>query len=209
MKRIGLTQRVELAADYNERRDCLDQRWSVLMTHLGYLPIPLVNAINDIDVYLSAMHLDGVILTGGNDLAELPGSMNIAPERDYFEHALLNVCISQNLPVLGVCRGMQMIASFFGGVINRVEGHSRTRHTVVLEPNAPWRQPFEVNSFHNFAVVDIHDSMEVLARAHDGTIEALHHRFYPIAGIMWHPERESQFAEQDLMFLLQQFEVQQ
>src|SRR3989442_2968030 len=130
MKRIGWTQRVELAADFNEHRDCLDQRWSVLMAHLGYLPIPLVNAINDIEIYLSAMHLDGVILTGGNDLAELPGSMNIAPERDYFEHTLLNVCISQNLPVLGVCRGMQVIASFFGGVINRVEERIRSRHTL-------------------------------------------------------------------------------
>jgi len=38
-------------------------------------------------------------------------------------------------------------------------------------------------------------------------IEALHHRYYRVAGVMWYPERESQFAEQDLMFLLQQFEV--
>jgi putative glutamine amidotransferase len=69
MRRIGITQRVEVVEDYEERRDCLDQRWGPLLRSMGLLPIPLCNRIDDVAGYVSALDLDGFLLTGGNDIA--------------------------------------------------------------------------------------------------------------------------------------------
>ena len=91
-KRIGLTQRVEVVPGYGERRDCLDQRWAGLMIGLGFCPIPLSNDVLDVPAYLEALQMDGVVLTGGNDLVEAAGSERTAPERDRFEHLLLDFC---------------------------------------------------------------------------------------------------------------------
>ena len=107
MKRIGLTQRVEVVTGYGERRDCLDQNWAVLLVSLGYCPVPLANCVQEVGPYVDELGLDGVILTGGNNLLEPEKGGAIAPERDRFEHMLLDVCASWRLPVLGVCRGAQ------------------------------------------------------------------------------------------------------
>ena len=65
---IGITQRVVTIEEICERRDTLDQRWTSLMTGLGFTPIPLPNMLRDINAYLRDIRLDGVVLTGGDDI---------------------------------------------------------------------------------------------------------------------------------------------
>ena len=67
--RIGITQRVDLIADYEETRDSLDQRWSELIEFLGAKALPIPNKIKDINLWLDEMRCDGFILSGGNDLS--------------------------------------------------------------------------------------------------------------------------------------------
>jgi putative glutamine amidotransferase len=195
--KIGLTQRVEEFAAVGERRDCLDQAWSELLVPLGYLPAPLPNAIADeegVDALVTALGLDGVILTGGNDLADAPGARNAAPERDRFERLLIDVCGRRNLPVLGVCRGLQLLVCHAGGTLVMTRGHAGTRHALRADGGGamPLSDREEVNSYHDFALDpgSLGRDFEAVARAADGSVEAIVHRRLPIWGIMWHPERE-------------------
>lgn len=205
MKRIGLTQRVDTVPDYGERRDCLDQRWAGLLLSLGYCPVPLANNVADVPLYIATLGLDGVILTGGNDLCEAEGGTDVAPERDRFEHRLLDLCESRQLPVLGVCRGLQLMNVHFGGRLQAVKGHVNHRHRVGLDARAfgGCQMSPQVNSYHGFAIGESGRSprLRPLARAEDGTVEAAAHVDLPHFGIMWHPEREESLAGHDLWII--------
>ena len=126
MKRIGLTQRVEVAAETGERRDALDQAWAPLVTGMGFVPVPLPNRTSNISAAIDNLQLGGIIMTGGNDLGHLPHAHNTAPERDELEHHLLDLCAERGIPVLGVCRGLQMIACHYGGELSPLHGHVAT-----------------------------------------------------------------------------------
>jgi putative glutamine amidotransferase len=194
MKRIGLTQRVDAYPDRGERRDALDQAWIALLQELGYLPVLLPNLFDDARSYLDTLSVEGVILTGGNDLPEAPGSAADAPERDQFEHSLLDVCAATGRPVLGVCRGLQLAIVHHGGDLVAFEGHVATRHRLLVRPDVhePLRAREVVNSFHRFGVSsdNLDEQWHVLGTADDGTVEAIRHRDHPLWGIMWHPERD-------------------
>jgi len=209
MKRIGLTQRVDVAAGHGERRDGLDQKWAGLLLGLGYCPVPLANDVQDVGEYLAALSLDGVVLTGGNDLVEAEGASDVAPERDRFEHLLLDLFTAQRLPVLGVCRGLQLMAVYYGGGLKRVAGHVAQRHTVALDSRFFEDCPtsIEVNSFHQFAIDEsgLSSQLKAIAWAKDGTIEAVVHEELPQFGVMWHPEREAFLAGHDLLMIRRVF----
>ncbi|MCA9691579.1 MAG: gamma-glutamyl-gamma-aminobutyrate hydrolase family protein [Myxococcales bacterium] len=196
--RIGLTQRVEVVASYGERRDCLDQEWTTLLEALELTPVPLANRLREPARAIEALGLDGIIFTGGNDLAFLPGATNAAPERDALEAAALDHCLARGLPALGVCRGMQRVVTHLGGALVEVTGHVATRHAI-SRIAAPTRRDVPavddrdaVNSFHNFGVREgeLGPALEALALAPDGTVEALAHRDAPLLAVMWHPERD-------------------
>lgn len=203
MTRIGLSQRVEEVEAYEERRDCLDQRWAPLVESFGLDPVPLFNRIEDVSGYVDRLELDGIVLTGGNDFAHLEGGTNVAPERDRFERTLLEVALEGDIPVLGVCRGMQLLTLHFGGSLRTVEGHVAEDHVLEVNPNATILedapQNVTVNSYHGYGIDegDLGDGLCVCGRAPDGTIEWIEHERYPVTGIMWHPERESPSSKLD------------
>ncbi len=196
MFKIGLTQRVEVLPDRGERRDCLDQAWTHLLADNGFVPVPLPNRIDDVAILFDRIGLDGIIFTGGNDLAHLPGATHAAPERDAFERRLLQICTVRNIPVLGVCRGMQMLVDYYGGTITAVDHHVARRHGIVVqsESDAILMGREAVNSFHRYGVQagGIPDDLRILAIAPDGTVEAVAHRRLPQWALMWHPERVPQ-----------------
>lgn len=204
MKRIGLTQRVEEVPGYRERRDCLDQEWVNLLSPLGYLPIPLPNQIIDVDRFVTALQLDGVILTGGNDLCGMEGGSNFAPERDEFEHLLLDVCAKRELPVLGVCRGLQLMNVHYGGSIAPVHGHVNQSHQLSLAQDFfGGSGSAQVNSYHQFGFGESGRAsvFKALAWADDGSIEAVVHEALPQFGIMWHPERDGSPSREDQLII--------
>ncbi|RMD91718.1 MAG: glutamine amidotransferase [Calditrichaeota bacterium] len=193
MLKIGLTQRVKILPERSERWDCLDQAWTRLLYTNGFFPIPLPNLIEDVETYILELKLDGVILTGGNDLSHFNGAKNKAPERDVFEYRLLETCTKLDIPVLGVCRGMQIINDHYGGEIIPIEQHVATFHGLTVHSRnlLPLTDRKIVNSFHAFGMreQDLGNELQIIATAPDGIVEAISHKKLKQWGIMWHPER--------------------
>ena len=189
---LAVSQRVDVYLKRRERRDALDQRLIEFLTMSGKDIIPIPNVLvklDRIERWLKSLQLTGVVLSGGNDIG-------VCQERDDTENALISYAIDKHLPVLGICRGMQMIASYFGGQVKTIEGHIGTRHKVfgVIEG--------EVNSFHSQGLKDLPNGFDALARSIDGDLEAIRHKTLQIEGWMWHPEREPNFHRRDIERLM-------
>ncbi len=198
MKRIGITQRVEVIEAYNERRDCLDQAWERLFAHFKIDLIPIPNTPSNVVGWAQRQKLEGLLLSGGNDLAHLANTSNPAPERDASEKALLHWAENNKLPVLGVCRGMQIMNWYLGGTLSKLQGHEACKHMVRPESNVSiFNEYYMVNSFHNWGIFssDLSQLLEPILLADDGTVEACKHKKLPWFGIMWHPERENNISE--------------
>jgi putative glutamine amidotransferase len=199
MRAVAVTQRVSVVPANNERFDCLDQGWTKFLAACELLPVLIPNAIEAALALCEGTSIAGLVLTGGNDLAALGGN---APERDAVENALLDLAERRKLPVLGVCRGMQMIQQRFTIPLCRVEGHVAQRQIIQIEG-----EPREVNSYHHFAAYDSHPALDVWAVADDGVVKAIRHMAEPIMGIMWHPERFVPFSQADVALFRRVFAV--
>ncbi len=188
MTRIAVTQRVAVDPNHGERRDCLDQRWHPLLEGMGAVMIPVPNGLTDVAQWAAALGVQGVILSGGNSLGHLPEATDTAPERDHTERQLLDWAAATSTPVLGVCRGLQMMAHHLGASLAPIEAHAGTRHQVRTQAG-----PRVVNSYHTYAVPDTGTVPEIIPTAWDeaGHIEAFTHKTLPWIAIMWHPERET------------------
>ena len=202
MKNIGISQRVEVIEKYAERRDCLDQRWSIFSENLECCPIPLANIHPKLVAnYIKHLKLDAIFLSGGNSITSVdPLAKDLAPERDAFELTIVSEAIKQSIPIIGICRGMQILNVFFKGHLNPIKGHVAVRHEIFPSNNCQYSFPKSVNSYHNWSIKskDIAKELTPLATDIDGNIEAFHHEKFKLLGIMWHPEREVPFNELDI-----------
>ncbi len=199
MKRIVVTQRVDIIESYGERRDAIDQRWTEFLLACDFFPVFMPNNVKFVHRILSSEKIDGFLLTGGNNLIKYGG---IAPERDKIENILLEYAIAQKLPVLGVCRGMQIIQDYFGVELATISGHVATRHKLKVSSKSryfEWLDSLEtVNAYHNFGAYHSVAELPVVARAMDDVIMAVEHTHNPIFGQMWHSERENHFVENEI-----------
>ncbi|ABV86731.1 peptidase C26 [Shewanella pealeana ATCC 700345] len=204
MKLVGVTQRVDNIEHYFERRDCLDQRWSDFFNRLGYLVIPLPNIAKErVSKLCDKLQLDAILLSGGNSIAELnPSAKDSAPERDEFEKEIVNYAIQNNIPLVGVCRGMQLLNIHLGGSLCALDGHIATRHAIESPEN---NQLFNriVNSYHAWGIrpQDLALSLNPLAYDDKGNVEAFYSTSEKQLGLMWHPEREEQFNQFDIQII--------
>ena len=156
--------------------------------------------------------LDGLVFTGGPDLDPVlydaephPETNNVRPERDRAEIALLSAALERDLPVLAICRGSQVLNVALGGDLEQHvpdlvghEGHKETpgvfsRHPVAVDAGSRLHaivgNELDVSSHHHQGYGRLGEGLEVVARAGDGTVEALEvagHRF--ALGVLWHPE---------------------
>jgi len=205
MKRIGITQHVENIITHKERRDCIDQRWSVLVNNLGYFPIPLSN-INEKSVgkLVDILQLDAIILSGGNSITVLdPSATDVAPERDFFEQELIKEALKRKMPIIGVCRGMQLLNLYFGGRLTPVQDHVACTHKLNIRPEYCKNIPEVVNSYHNWGIKssDLATELKVMATDQQGNVEAFVHEKRSVLGVMWHPEREMPFKHKDIKLI--------
>lgn len=187
--RIGVTTRVVEAATYVEPRDALAQAWgdflaAALPVGGHWLPLPNLGA-ERIVAFCEGWGIDGLILSGGED----PGTV---PLRDATEFRLLDWAEENGIPVLGVCRGLQMMAVRAGTALSPVTGHAGAGHPVHGEIVG------DVNSFHRYVPAVCPPGFHVTARAPDGVIEAIAHDRQRWEGWMWHPERQLAPASMDV-----------
>ncbi|MBI2339377.1 MAG: gamma-glutamyl-gamma-aminobutyrate hydrolase family protein [Deltaproteobacteria bacterium] len=192
MRFIGVTQRVG-TSENRERRDQLDQRWIAFLLQCGFTPYPIPNHVRSAESLVRSIACHGILLTGGNNLLDYGGD---APERDETELFLLKHALDRNLPLLGICRGMQLIQHFFGIRLTQVEGHITP--TLKITVNGTER---EVPSYHRMGTTETTDVLDVWAAAPDGVVKAVRHKTRPIQGLMWHPERIHPFAPPDIEFV--------
>ena len=159
---------------------------------------------------------DGLVLVGGTDVdpmrygeARQPETEAPDSERDAIEFSLLAYALAQDLPVLAICRGLQVLNVFHGGSLiqhlNPPDRHQRTDgdrsmavHAVTIDPDSllfaiAGTRTWQVNSRHHQAVKSVGEGLRVSAvDADDGTVEALERpdkRF--MVGVQWHPEDQA------------------
>ncbi len=177
---------------YYVLEDSIEHDYIDYFLRLGFKPFLFANRA-DIKHYFDNIHIDGVVLTGGIDIGE---SYDMSGIRDITESKLLKYCINNNIPVLGICRGLQMINLFFEGSITKnISGHVRCNHSVrCVNPlfKNTYTPDLMVNSYHNHGVFpnNLSPDLEIVFQnTEDNLIEGIRHRQYPIFAIQWHPER--------------------
>lgn len=134
---------------------------------------------------------NAIILSGGNDIGEFTN-------RDQTEWRLLQYADYNQLPVLGICRGMQMLAHFSGTGLKEVRGHAGTRHELVVNYHEIGVSENTVNSYHNKVLSECPPCYQINAQSSDMNIEAITHKNKSWEGWMWHPERELKYLKSDL-----------
>lgn len=197
MTLVGVSQRVDINLERGERRDGLDQAWPAFLEACGFVAVPLPNRPELARRLLRHVAIEGVVLTGGNDLAAYGGD---APERDETERVLIEEADARGLPVIGVCRGMQFLQHSYGVRLSRVDGHVASRQVVVLNGES-----IEVNSYHGWGTRETAPGLDVLGRAEDGVVEAVRDASKCRFGMMWHPERFREPAARDIALFRQWF----
>lgn len=171
--------------------------------------------------------LDGLILSGGGDIQPdlYQGSMHHTvygtnEDRDEFEFNLAKLALQSEIPVLGICRGMQMLTVASGGslvvhvpevygdrVAHRLEHPSRpTPHDVFLTPNTRLAeilgaQTMSIVSWHHQSVQAVPAGWRLAAQAADGVIEAIEHLHHPwMFALQWHPEMSADHPGHQQLF---------
>jgi gamma-glutamyl-gamma-aminobutyrate hydrolase PuuD len=191
--RVGISLRVEFIDRYKEKRDVLSQDWTNFLQKTNSIPIMIPNTLSDVTEFLNEMELNFIILSGGDNIGDFP-------ERDKTEYEIINYAIKNNITILGVCRGMQILNSFFGGsvITTSDQTHVGKPHFIdfisskflgLLE-----KKSLQVNSFHNNIIKKeyLGDNLETFALSKtDNTVEGYFHTNLPIIGVMWHPERSN------------------
>lgn len=199
MKLIAVSQRPLSQESHGLRLDTLDQRWAPFLIGCGLIAQPVPNHLDLVRPLMETNDPAGVLLTGGGDLASFNGRDT---DRDEVERLLIDWALARQRPVVGVCRGMQVIQERFGVALQPVDGHVGRDHAVTIGGSCR-----SVNSYHRFGTRKTVPALAVLAVADDGVIEAVRHVSAPVSGIMWHPERFKPFSAADIRLFSNLFAV--
>jgi len=188
--KIGISLRIVETLSYKDTRDALSHDWVNFLQQLNFIPILIPNSLENIKNFLENLHLDGIILSGGDNIGDFP-------VRDKTERKIIEYGIKNNIPVLGVCRGMQLINDYFGGTVKKTDSkqHIAKDHHVFLSGkfNNEFTDQVQVNSFHKNIILkeDLGDKIKDFAKCNeDNTVEGIYHEDLSIIGVMWHPERK-------------------
>ena len=195
--RIGISMRVTDAVGYLEKRDSIAQDWtkylSTIFPNENWLFIP--NVGSSVSEYAKKWNLNAFILSGGENIGT-------SPNRDVTEFTLLDYAIKNNFPVIGICRGLQLIYTKFGGVVEAQNSdftniHRAKKHSILF--NGEFKK---VNSYHDNKLIEANKPKEfkIIARcSEDQSIEAI--IYNNLLGLMWHPEREEQITDWDTIII--------
>ena len=206
---------IGISGNFREGDCTLAQAYYMSVLEAGGTPVVIPSYDNDKALVSLLDTLDGIVLSGGADidpvfLGEEPlDCVSINPRRDRQELTLVRLAVDRQIPVLGICRGIQVLAAALGGKLYQdiktqhdqtCIGHSQTiarglpSHEVKLVKDSLLygffgKETLAVNSFHHQAVKEVPAGFRVTAFAPDGIIEGMESTaFRPILGVQWHPE---------------------
>lgn len=156
-----------------------------------------INSYTYIKNALKTLPIGLIVLTGGGSVPKSfyvsdNGTHVAQPCRDQLEEVLLCHAIENNIPVIGICRGMQFINGFLGGKISN-KFNSGIVHNIGIHAIISNENEYFVNSFHNDFIQSeyLAEELEVIATTKsDSIIEAFKSKTKRILGIQWHPERK-------------------
>lgn len=203
--------------------------YSQAISRAGGLPVLIPNEVPLTDLQELLSHLQGILLSGGGDIyPDLYGqqndtySVNKSRSRDKLEKTLVELAIEQDIPLLAICRGHQMLNAALGGTLytdiaqqyNTTIEHSQPDtqkpyhlvHNVEVSAGTKLsgilgKATIKVNSRHHQAIRQVGTGLVVTARAIDGLIEGIElpgKRF--CMGVQWHPESLPDMEEQRIIF---------
>ena len=185
----------------------------------GGVPVLLSPAHEETSSAALLDHASGVVLTGGEDVdprrygGRTSPSGHVSPERDELEIQVAERALERDLPILAICRGMQLLNVVLGGALHEDLGgqgvtdidHDRTgkaisRHIhdvrvdgIELLAGVFRSESFRTNSTHHQAIRELGEGLRAVGWAEDGLIEAVEYRGSRtrawVAGVQWHPER--------------------
>ena len=211
---IAITSSMDLNPDrLNDNRTMVSLDYSNSVINSGGIPVILPITDNFEVIKEQVKYFDGLILSGGGDpdpnlygedcLQELG---DITPERDTFELAILEEFLKTKKPILGICRGLQLMNVFYGGTLyqdikyvdTNIQHKQKwladlpTHDLNILENNILFEifgKKARTNSFHHQMIKDLGRELTSIATANDGVIEAIQNKNYPFFyGVQWHPE---------------------
>lgn len=203
---VAISQRY-VRMEKRENRDALEITYPKYFETFGVTLIPIPNVPDKVEGYFSKIPVKAIILSSGNDVNPMlygknPQNEDFSEDRDNTEKKLIQIAIKRKLPLLGICRGMQFINVYFEGSLARDikteigVNHVGATHAVnVVDKKLSdflGKAKFKVNSYHNQGITKktLSSKLRAFAVTEDGSIEGIYHPKYPIAGVMWHPERE-------------------
>lgn len=207
---------IGVTANFSDGNCSLADGYCTSILRAGGLPL-IIPPYDDTDALLSTLeHLDGLLLTGGGDinplyLGEEPVNElhSINHRRDRQELLLTRLAADRQIPILGICRGLQVLTAALGGTLyqdihtqagtvclkhDQQLDRSYASHTLHIEPDTLLARLFgtdrlPVNSFHHQAVREPAPGFRVSGRAADGIIEAVESAEHKsMLGVQWHPE---------------------
>ena len=204
---------IGITGNYGELTCKLAETYYKSVWKAGGVPI-VIPPLSDTDSIINTLeHLDGLVLSGGADLnplyaGEEPQSRLsvINSERDLPELLITQLAYNRQIPILGICRGIQTLALALGGKVmqdisdatqlkhSQDADRSEPTHTVCVEKGSTLYNIYKettlyVNSFHHQAVSEPGDKFRVTAKAPDGIIEGMESTEHKsIIGVQWHPE---------------------
>jgi putative glutamine amidotransferase len=171
----------------------------------GALPVVLTADVLHVGAIIDLV--DALLLTGGPDIS--PSLYGQAREshtrpadhvRDDFEIALVRAAFAAGTPILGICRGMQMLNVALGGsLIQHIDGHLRVEtpaesvQPIAIIPGTRLHallgvEQLNVNSLHHQAIGSLAPGLAISASAADDVVEAVEHEDAAVLGVQWHPE---------------------
>ena len=205
--RIGITTQEISHPNYSELGYFLSKGWHDFFSHIDLDLVPL-HSLRQVDEEITEKRLDGAILSGGGDISEffpinsksIHTESNQISERELVETALIETCMINQLPLIGVCRGMQAIGLYLGMKLSAVSGHLNSHHSVKFDcPITNQSYKRDLNSFHGlgFFQSDLDKACECHISV-DGIVEFMTGPEKNFLGIMWHPERYKNFEDHDI-----------
>ncbi len=213
---IGITAG-RILGESQIQRICLIEKYTQAILISGGIPIIIPPSIKRIDMNSLLRKLDGVLLTGGGDIAiekfngqPHPSINDVDDERDELEIDLVKNVFQQSTPMLGICRGQQVINVAMGGdlytdIQSQYENAIKhdwfpdierdyLAHSISIERNSLLAkilstQEIQVNSLHHQGIKKLGEGLLSTAHASDGMIEAIEIKDHPFfMGVQWHPE---------------------